>query len=171
MSLFRPAPAPAPAVQACLIDPHRRQVVADVASFPPDKRLAQITKMAAAAMRTPLCLVTLLNEERQLFLAVYDRCDLLAQIRSTPVEESYCQFVVATGEVLAIPNATKHPWVRHLRAAKVFRSYLGVPIMREDVTLGSLCVLDTEPRKWREEDEAVLREFAKLTEMVIGEEP
>jgi GAF domain-containing protein len=40
-------------------------------------------------------------------------------------------------------------------------AYIGVPLMdSKDNTLGSMCVIEHEPRQWRSQDVEILHDFA-----------
>lgn len=78
---------------------------------------------------------------------------------------SFCDLVVNTRTTLAVSDAhadprfcdclmvTGSPWVR---------SYLGTPLISDiGSTLGTLCLLDTRPRCWSEEDHEVLELLAR----------
>ena len=110
-----------------------------------DPELAEITRFAAALFQAPIALVSLVEEERQRFLV---RAGL--EERETPRPISFCAHAMLEPEPMVIPDArldprfdtnplvTGHPYIRF---------YAGAPLIsQEGAPLGSLCVIDTEPR-------------------------
>ncbi|MGB3739690.1 MAG: PAS domain-containing protein [Pontixanthobacter sp.] len=110
-----------------------------------DPELAQITQFAAALCEAPIALVSLVESERQRFLA---RAGL--EERETPRPTSFCAHAMLQPEPMVVPDAaldprfdtnplvTGHPHIRF---------YAGVPLIsHEGAPLGSLCVIDTQPR-------------------------
>jgi PAS domain S-box-containing protein len=81
-----------------------------------------------------------------------------------------CDRVVASGDALRIPRLAElddSDLVRRLRAAG-FTSLLGVPVRAPGKgVVGTLTVLDVEPRSWDEADVGVLRELAGCVEQAV----
>ena len=68
-----------------------------------------------------------------------------------PLEETFCQYVRATGAPVVIPQAAEDPRVRNVatRVAYQIGAYVGVPLTVADGSLfGTLCLLDPEPREF-----------------------
>ncbi|WP_128891229.1 sensor histidine kinase [Erythrobacter sp. HKB08] len=110
-----------------------------------DPELAEISQFAAKLCDAPIALVTLVEEERQRFLA---RAGL--EDRETPRPTSFCAHAMMRPEVMVVPDArederfasnplvTGHPHIRF---------YAGAPLVsQEGAPLGALCIIDTEPR-------------------------
>lgn len=123
-----------------------------------DNELQSIVERAAHTLRAPIALVTLVLDQIQYFKAHYGLPPELAAARGTACDVSFCQFVVREGrpfEVSDAPNDTRIP--QHLVEEYDIRAYLGVPIACGGAVLGSLCVIDTEPRTFDEDEYAELR--------------
>jgi PAS domain-containing protein len=85
--------------------------------------------------------------------------------RTSPLEASYCQHVIRSGEPLVVEDALSHPLVRENRATTDagIRSYAAVPLKnQEGVTLATLCVVDFTPRDWATSDLEALSALADL---------
>ncbi len=110
-----------------------------------DPELAEITQFAARLCDAPIALTSLVEAERQRFLA---RSGL--EERETPRSASFCAHAMLEAAPMVIEDAraddrfsdnplvTGHPHIRF---------YAGAPLVsQEGVALGSLCVIDTKPR-------------------------
>ena len=107
--------------------------------------LRQITDFASLLCNTPVALVSLVEEVRQVFLS---RTGLDA--KETSRETSFCAHAMLGDDVMVVPDATRDP--RFVDNALVtgdmnIRFYAGAPLVTEDgIPLGALCVIDTVPR-------------------------
>lgn len=130
----------------CGVETDRAAVLAlydlDAGGF---EALDEITGFAAALCDTPIALVSLVETERQLFLA---RTGLDAT--ETPRSMSFCAHAMLGDAPFVIPDATKDPrFVDNalVTGAPFIRFYAGAPLIDPDgVPLGALCVIDDRPR-------------------------
>ena len=128
-----------------------------------DEVLQSIVEEAARDLSTPIALVNLVLEEIQFFKAHYGLPPDLAAARGTERDVSFCQFVVRDGEPFEVNNAEKDARVpQHLVKHHGIKSYLGMPVVANDVIVGSLCVIDFEPREFSEEERQTLMNLADL---------
>ncbi len=119
----------------------------------------------------PICLVSLVDDRRQFFKAELGLGGAAGAARQTPLTHSFCQHVVTSGAPLVVDDATAHPLVRDNLAIRDLgvKAYLGAPIRSPDgFVLGSLCVIDTKPRRWLPRDAELVREFAGLVDTEIA---
>lgn len=142
---LRPAaPVPAPEFPG---EAERIQVLRDYAleSLENDPELASIARFAAKLCDTPYALVSLVEEERQRFLA---REGLTAS--ETPREISFCTHAMQGSGLMEVRDATRDPRFAGnplVAAGPRLRFYAGQPLKSEEgLPLGTLCVLDTAPR-------------------------
>jgi diguanylate cyclase len=136
-----PAP-PAPTETARLAALHTYAVL-DTAA---DETVQEIVHLAAHLAGSPIALVSLVDQDRQWFLAR----EGLA-VRETPRDQAFCAYAILDAEhPLAVPDTTQD--ARFLDNPLVtgemgFRAYLGVPLVNtEGFALGTLCVIDRVPR-------------------------
>src|SRR4051794_22327488 len=145
-------------------DPERLAALreADLLDTPPEEELDELTRIAAELLGAPVALVSLVGEDRQFFKSRAG--DLPAPFREgTPLSHSYCRHAVGSREPLAIEDAREHPLVRDNPAVRELGAvaYLGIPlVVPEGQALGTLCVLDTRPRRWDEAQVGRLRTLA-----------
>lgn len=107
--------------------------------------LDQITAFAAALCETPIALVSIVEEDRQRFLA---RTGLDAE--ETPRDVSFCAHAMLGDAIFVVPDATLDPQFADnalVTSAPFIRFYAGAPLIdREGGSLGALCVIDDKPR-------------------------
>ncbi len=117
------------------------------------------TELAATILSVPIALVSLVDVDRQWFKSRYG-----LTVAETSRDASFCAHVVAESSPLVVPDvlederfadnplATGEPHVRF---------YAGMPLQTPDgFVLGSLCVLDREPRILTPQQTRILRLLA-----------
>ena len=114
-----------------------------------------ITQAASKVTGVPISLVSLIDSQRQWFKS---KCGLDAD--ETSREISFCGHVVYDNKTLVVENALEderfsdNPLVA---GEPNIRSYVGMPLLvDEGISLGTLCVIDTEPRKFKQIDLEIL---------------
>jgi GAF domain-containing protein len=124
--------------------------------------LDELARTAAMRLRTPMALMSILNDETLFMAGAYGLEGRRAATRQLRAEESYCQHVVAYDDVLVVNNATTDPLVAHNIGTRQrgIRSYLGVPVRYKGQCLGAFCVIDNRPRQWTDEDLEALQWLA-----------
>jgi len=128
-----------------------------------DSELQEIVKKAAAELDSPIALVSLVLDQVQFFKAHIGLPPVLASVRGTHRDVSFCQFVVRDGETFEVNDASDDPRIpQHFVKEYNIQSYLGVPIMVKENVMGSLCVLDTKKRGFSKEEHTSLNNLAKL---------
>jgi len=142
---IRPAgPVPAPVFAA---EDARIRVLRDYAldSLDDDPELAAIARFAANLCEAPVALVSLVEEERQRFLAREG-----IEVRETPREISFCTHAMMRDNLLEVRDATLDPLFAGnplVTGEPHIRFYAGQPLKSEEgLPLGTLCVVDSVPR-------------------------
>jgi PAS domain S-box-containing protein len=132
-----------------LFDEHARLGVLaehEISEADTDRTLDELTNLAAEICQAPICLISLVEADRQLFFA---RTGLLAE--QTPREMSFCQHAMAQDEIMLVPDARADPRFADnalVTGAPFIRFYAGAPLRsREGAPLGALCVIDHAPRE------------------------
>src|SRR5688572_18129969 len=109
------------------------------------ERLDELAHLASLACETPIALITLLDESHLWFKGArgWDR-DWL------PAEISFCRHAVTPPSVLTVPDTLKDSRFEAsplVTGEPHIRSYAGVPLITpKGECLGTLCVIDREPR-------------------------
>jgi GAF domain-containing protein len=148
-------------------DPDRLKALrrTDLLDTPADDAFDRPARLAARALRAPVALVSLIDEDRQFFKSCLGLPEPWLSRRETPLSHSFCQHAVAARKPLNVPDARKHPVLKFNAAIKDLNviAYLGMPLIDDaGHALGTLCVIDSKPRNWTADDEAVLMDLAEL---------
>jgi GAF domain-containing protein len=150
---------------AAVADPERLAALRRVALLdtPAEEAFDRLTQQAATALDVPISLMTLVDKDRQFFKSCLGLPEPWVSLRETPLSHSFCQHAVAARTTLLIDDARSIPLVRDNLAVRDFNvvAYLGVPLMTSDgQALGSLCVIDTQPRTWTDDEIAMVQSLA-----------
>lgn len=127
-----------------------------------EERFDRITRMAAKSLDAEVALITLLDEDRQWFKS---SCGLDESTTETPRNISFCHHAIKHEEIMVVldalndarfkanPLVTEYPFIRF---------YAGAPLITTDGhTLGTLCLLDSQPRNvFGDSDRQMLNDLA-----------
>lgn len=105
-----------------------------------------------------------MDDRRQFFKSLIGLAEPWATARETPLSHSYCQHVVGSGKPLIISDVREHPLLRESPAIEALGavSYCGVPVVDlNNRVLGTLCVLDDQPRVWSDDQIGALQDIAR----------
>jgi diguanylate cyclase (GGDEF)-like protein len=153
-----------PAAALPLDEPDRLEALNKLALLDtaPDPRFDAFTRVAAAIYRTPIALISLVDEDRQWFKSSFG-----LDVRETPRELAFCAHaILAPDEVLLVQDALSDP--RFADNALVLgdpniRFYAGAPLRTpEGHALGTICVMDRRPRF------PSAQELAQLADLAVG---
>ena len=128
----------------------------------PSAALDQITRLASQIFGTPISLITLVDAHRQWLKSRVGMED----IQETRREDAFCTWTIAQDGVLVVEDATCDP--RFADNAMVVGSphivfYAGAPlVLSTGHALGSLCIIDTKPRSFSEQEREQLAILASL---------
>jgi GAF domain-containing protein len=135
--------APLPPNEAARLGTLRLYQVLDSGS---EKAFDDLTRLAAAICDAPIGLVTLVDETRQWFKS---RVGLA--VCETPRDAAFCAHAILRDEVLVVEDASTDARFRDnplVTSDPFIRFYAGAPLkMADGNSLGTLCVIDREPRK------------------------
>ena len=154
------------AVRRAVTDPRRLAAVRQTGLLdsPPEERFDALTQLASRALRAPVALVSLVDEDRQFFKSCLGLAEPWASRRETPLSFSFCQHAVTARKPLIVEDAREHPDLLDNEAIKELGviAYAGIPLESSDgQPLGTLCVIDHEPRKWTENEIELLHGIAR----------
>ncbi|MGI8889258.1 MAG: AI-2E family transporter [Chthoniobacterales bacterium] len=129
----------------------------------PDKVFDRATAKLAKIFQVPIVLVTFIDRDRQWFKSQVGLPEDLARERSTPRSVSVCGHVVSKNNILVVEDLARDRRFANnpLLKSRGLRFYAGVPLRGPSGrAIGSLCLLDTKPRKMSEHDRRLLEVFA-----------
>lgn len=133
----------------------------------PEPMFDAIVADAASLINTPMSMISLVDDRRQWFKAK------LGTARSeTSLEQSICAHAVRGAGVFTVPDAQADRRFCDMDAVRDeggIRFYAGAPLrMRDGVQVGTICVVDVEPREGLSNEERVaLETLARRTVAAI----
>ncbi|WP_197444284.1 PAS domain S-box protein [Maioricimonas rarisocia] len=138
---------------------------------PAEESFDRLTRLAARLLRSPVSVVTLIDADRQFFKSCVGLPEPWASERGSSLDLSFCRITVETAAPLIVEDARTdsrtcgHPAIEKMGVI----AYAGFPVRGPSGhVLGTLCVVDVEPRNWTEDDIEVLRELAVSVESEIA---
>jgi GAF domain-containing protein len=161
--------------------PERRQALLDAAAAVKDSDRLQalratglldsditpsfdrLARLAAHVLNAPVALVSLVDADRQFFKSCLGLPEPWASERQSPLTHSFCQHAVASREPLLVDDAREHELLRDNLAIRDMGviAYAGIPLIIPDGhALGTLCVIDSQPRHWTTHQVQLLRDLA-----------
>ena len=138
----------------------------NILDTPPEERFDRLTRVARRLFDTPIALMSLVDEDRQWFKS---RPGL--DFPQTPRDLSFCAHAILDEGVFIVRDALRDERFRNnplVRSFPEIRFYAGCPVRAPDGTaMGTLCVIDHEPRDVEDEDVDALRDLAGLAEQEL----
>ncbi len=132
----------------------------DVLDSAPEREFDALVAAAALVCNVPISLVSLIDIDRQWFKANLG----LSGVTETPRDLAFCAHAISDDGILEIPDArldirfAGNPLVT---GAPDIRFYAGAPLrLGNGASVGTLCVIDREPRTLTETQRAVLVHLA-----------
>ncbi|RZA36909.1 MAG: GAF domain-containing protein [Lysobacteraceae bacterium] len=128
---------------------------------PPERRLDKIVDFASSEFAVPICLISLVDSDRQWFKA---RVGL--STCETPRDVSFCGHALASDAILMVPDALLDPRFHDnplVAGPPHIRFYAGAPLVcRDGLVIGTLCLIDTRPRTLDPVEQAILASLRDL---------
>lgn len=135
----------------------------------PEERFDRLTRMAKRMFGVDISVLSLIDDGRQWFKSKASEMDLPDE---TPREISFCGHAILGNEVFVVedthddhrfkdnPLVTDNPKIRF---------YAGYPLkVNNGSALGTLCIIDTEPREFEPEDLQLLKDLGVMAEQEIA---
>jgi PAS domain S-box-containing protein len=127
----------------------------------PEAAFDNIARLAARIFEVPICLVSLIDRERQWFKSCVG-----LDIKETSREVAFCSHAILSDEVLVVPDATRDPRFGNnpsVTGSSHIRFYAGAPLITpQGLRLGTLCLIDDKPREFSDAARSMLRDLASL---------
>lgn len=134
----------------------------------PEERFDRVTRLAQRLFDVPVALVALLDADRNWFKSHQG-----VEAEESPRSISFCGHAIHDpGEVFHIADASLDPRFADnpmVVDSPGVRFYAGSPIKAPDgAAIGTLCVIDLQPREFTEEDGRALQDLAAIVEREIA---
>lgn len=134
----------------------------EILDTPPDGAFDRIAALAARLLRAPIATVTVVDEDRIWFKAGHG----LDGVREVPREPGLCSSAILADEVHVVSDARDDPRVLNnslVRGSLGLQFYAGAPLITPDgYRLGTLNVIDRQPRQITDDEVATLRDLAAV---------
>ena len=131
--------------------------------------LDNLNMLASKIIKTPVSLISMVAADHQFFKSHTGLPEPWRSRRQTPLSHSFCQHVVAKNQPLIVTDARENELLKDNKAIPDLNviGYLGIPLTLSDgSSLGSFCVIDSEPHEW---DTMEISIMSELAEIVIAE--
>jgi len=132
-----------------------------VLDSPQEEAFDRLTRLAARHLHAPIALVSFVDRDRQWFKSCYGWDE-----KQTSREVSFCSHALNLDRALVVPDATRDARFSQnplVTGAEHIRAYAGAPLRsRDGFVLGTLCVLDREPRGFTDLEIETLQDLAQV---------
>jgi adenylate cyclase len=151
-------PSPVPANEAGrLVALH----ALDIIDSAPETAYDEITELAAQICGCPVSYISFIDDDRRWLKARYG---LPAEVTDAPRENAVCSTTICGTELLVVPDLQRDPRFENSPMVKIeppCRFYCGMPLITDEgYALGTLCVMDFEPRQLSFEQTESLRRLS-----------
>lgn len=150
--------APTPSIEAARVAALNRYAILD---SEPEESFDDLVILAAHICQTPMAMLSLVDDHRQWF-----KSKVGVQVRETPRDISICAHAIQQSELFIVTDTQEDPRFREnplVVGEPHIRFYAGAPLVNEDgFALGTLCVVDREPRRLDEDQKEALRALSRL---------
>lgn len=138
-----------------------------VLDTPPEERFDRLTRLARRLFGVPIALVSLVDTDRQWFKS----CDGL-DASETSRDASFCGHAILGDDIFLIPDAARDERFQDnplVTGEPRIRFYAGCPLtVTNGSKLGTLCIIDRDPREFDDEDLALLKDLARMAEQELA---
>ncbi|HEX4378408.1 MAG TPA: GAF domain-containing protein [Candidatus Acidoferrum sp.] len=133
----------------------------DILDSEPEQAFDDLTLLASIVCKTPIALISLVDEDRQWF-----KSKVGMKPSETPRDIAFCSVAIEQPDMMVIPDTLKDERFRNnpfVTSEPCIRFYAGAPLINEDGwALGTLCVIDKAPRQFDEEQRQALQALSRL---------
>jgi diguanylate cyclase (GGDEF)-like protein len=135
---------------------------------PAEPEFDAIVALANRLLGCPIALISLVDDHRQWFKARHG-----LEAEGTPRDQAFCAHAIGGDGVMVVEDASRDPRFAAnplVTGAPHIRFYAGAPLrpaipaFDDQTAIGTLCVIDTEPRTFGEADRALLKQLAGLVD-------
>jgi GAF domain-containing protein len=127
----------------------------------PEQSFDDLVILAAHICQTPMAMLSLVDDHRQWF-----KSKLGVQVQETSKGTSICAHAIQQRDLFVVPDTLKDERFREnplVTDEPHVRFYAGAPLINEDgFALGTLCVVDREPRELDEQQKEAISALGRL---------
>ena len=137
-----------------------------IVDTPVEARFDRLTHLVCRVFNCKFAFISFVDEHRQWF-----KSSANIAITETPIREALCTHTIKQSQPLVIPNTLEDKRFRenpHVVGEPHFRFYAGVRLIFEGHAVGTLCVLDNEPKQLSQSQIEQLQGFGELVESELN---
>ncbi len=127
----------------------------------PEQSFDDLVILAAHICQVPMAMLSLVDDHRQWF-----KSKLGVQVKETSRDSSICAHAIQQHDLFIVPDTLQDDRFREsplVTGEPHVRFYAGAPLINEDgYALGTLCVLDREPRELSAEQKDAISALGRL---------
>ena len=131
---------------------------------PPEERFDRITRLAKLIFGVPIAQINLLGQ----FESFTKSPQVAGESATMSVDDTFCNITIQTPGMLVVPNLTQDDRFSSrlpVTGEQHIRFYAGRPLsLGDDLRIGTLCIVDTEPREMTPAELSVLDEMGLWVE-------
>ena len=129
-----------------------------------EERFDRITRLARSVFGVPIAMINIVDEHQ-----TYTKSPQMPGLPAyRPRERLFCDVTIESSDLLVVRDATEDPRFSTLElvtGAEGMRFYAGRPlVVGGGHRVGPLCIIDTKPRHFDDEERALLEQMALLVE-------
>jgi len=127
----------------------------------PEQAFDDLTLLASFVCKTPIALISLVDEDRQWF-----KSKVGMDASQTPRDIAFCSVAIQQTDVMVVPDTLQDERFRNnplVVSGPRIRFYAGAPLINEEgYALGTLCVVDRSPREFGADQKEALQALGRL---------
>jgi two-component system NtrC family sensor kinase len=127
----------------------------------PEQAFDDLTLLASFVCKTPIALISLVDEDRQWF-----KSKVGMDASQTPRDIAFCSVAIQQTDVMVVPDTLQDERFRNnplVVSGPRIRFYAGAPLINEEgYALGTLCVVDRTPREFGADQKEALQALGRL---------
>ncbi|ADV68792.1 sensor domain-containing diguanylate cyclase [Deinococcus maricopensis] len=133
----------------------------DILDSAPEETFDRLTRLVARTLRAPAAIINFVDQYRQWGKSCFGTGD-----STGPREHSFCAWTILSDDVMVVEDATQDARFAdnpQVTGAPHIHLYAGAPLITPSGhRLGSICVIDSQPRTLDDDDRRALQDFAAL---------